>query len=258
MDSERLGGSSSVNIDKLNKSHFHVWKKKVNLVLMDRKVDDVVEEQNPHVVGTLEYRACFQCDMQAHALIGLSLSDEMSGHISRASTARDMLESVHNVFQHHTLLDRLRVQREFSTLEMRAWEEMISYINCVQHLWSMLKSMGVEKDSNEMVVAILNQLTRQYDNIITVLDDLRMKVPSLLLKVWKEAFYRTNSHETWKDLWRKRKQHSWAVTAKNLGGGLEANTATAGGTTKNVARTSTCHWNQTTFKWGIEATRGRH
>lgn len=160
-----------------------------------------------------------------------------------------MLKRIRNIF-HHTLLNRLGARLEFYTVQKKAGERMLSYINSVHHLWSVLKLMIVDTDSIEMTMATLVGLPRQYNNIITALHALhwRIKVPCSLLKIRKAAFYRTNSDETWKDLWRKQNRNFWAVTATQLKGCLNANTANAGGFRRTLLGQVLLKRNQTTFK----------
>ena len=83
-----------------------------------------------------------------------------------------MLESIVYMFQKHTILDKLRARREFYTVTMQANEKMLTYINRVVHLSSILKSMSVQMDSEEISMAVLNGLPQKYDNIVTALDAL--------------------------------------------------------------------------------------
>lgn len=182
MDSEKFG---SIKIDKLTDSNFHIWKQKIDLILTYREVDEVASQDNPHKSGTPEFKKWTQLDKQARALIGLSLSDEMLEHVRGASTAKQMLDDIHNVFQRHTLLNKLRARRNFYTVEMRAGERMLSYINRVQHLGSILKSMNVDIDGQEMAMAILNGLPEQYENIITALDALGDDIKTFTLDLVK-------------------------------------------------------------------------
>lgn len=45
MDADKLT-SSGIKVEKLNENNFHIWKQKINLVLMYRDVDHVVKTQD--------------------------------------------------------------------------------------------------------------------------------------------------------------------------------------------------------------------
>lgn len=98
----------------------------------------MVQKQEPHVVDTVEYRAWVYRHMQKYARKGLALSEEMLEHISCASTGIYVLKSI-CVIQRHMLLNILILRLELYIGGMRAGERMQLYMNCVQHLASVLK-----------------------------------------------------------------------------------------------------------------------
>ena len=77
-----------------------------------------------------------------------------------------------NVFQRHTLLNKLAARRNFYTVSMYDGEKVLSYINRVCHLASTLKSMDAHVDDAEIAMTILNGLPEQYSNLIVALDAL--------------------------------------------------------------------------------------
>lgn len=169
MDADKLT-SSGIKVEKLNENNFHIWKQKINLVLMYRDVDHVVKTQDVPEQGSEEFHKWNQCDRTARAIIGLSLSDQLLEHVRDATTAKEMYDSIVNVFQRHTLLNKLRARREFYTASMKAGERVLVYINRVCNLSSTLKSMGVDVDDKELAMTVLNGLPSTYDYIITALD----------------------------------------------------------------------------------------
>lgn len=66
--------------------------------------------------------------------------------VSGMNTAK-MLDSKFNVFQRSRLLNKLRVRREFYTLEISAEYTTLSSTSRVQHLGSTVKLMGVDIDN---------------------------------------------------------------------------------------------------------------
>lgn len=148
-------------------------------------MDDVVNESNPNRVGSSKHASYVQRDKLASAIIGLSLSDAMLEHVWETDSAKAMLDCISNVFQSYTLLNKLRARREFCTVAMKVGEKMLTYINRVQQLGSVLKSMNVKIDSKEMAMAIPNGLPQKYENIITTLDALGDNSDSFTLETVK-------------------------------------------------------------------------
>ncbi len=90
------------------------------------------------------------------AIIGLSLSDEHLEHVRDVSTPKDMWQCIVNIFERHTLLNKLAARRRFYTSTMQEDENILAFTNRIRQLASTLKSMGVNIDDKEM--AVLNRL----------------------------------------------------------------------------------------------------
>lgn len=159
-------------MEKLTEHNFHVWKQKIDLIIAYREVDHVVSERNPYDEGSSEHKRWVRSDKVALPVIGLSLSDDMLEHVRGLETAKEMLESIVNVFNRHTLLDKLRSRRDFYTATMKTGEKMLTYINRIRHFSTILKSMNVLIEDDEVAMAVLNGLPAKYGNIITALDAL--------------------------------------------------------------------------------------
>ena len=73
-------------------------------------------------------------------------------------TAKQMWQTLLDVFQCHTLLNKLVARRKFYKVTMQEDEKVLTYVNRVQHLAYILESMGLEIDDKEMGMAVLNGL----------------------------------------------------------------------------------------------------
>ena len=162
--------SGSVRIEKLNDSNFHAWKRKIQLLLAYRDLEDYIHDDRP--MDEVSQTKWDRGDRKAQAVIGLSLSDEHLEHVSEATTAKEMWQAILNVFERHTLLNKLAARRKFYTVTMDEGEKVLAYINRVQHLASVLKSMNVTIDDKEMAMAVLNGLPSRFDGLIVALDAL--------------------------------------------------------------------------------------
>ena len=89
-----------------------------------------------------------------------------------AKTAKEMWTSIRNVFQRHTLLNKLSARRSFYTAIMSENESVLHFANRIRQLAATLKSMSVSIDESEMAMALLNGLPDQYAPLISALDAL--------------------------------------------------------------------------------------
>ena len=163
-----MGGS--MKIDKLTDSNYHAWKQKIVLLLSLKDLDEFIEENPP--TDTTELAKWNRKDRKARAIIGLSLSDEHLEHVCDVETAKEIWTVILNVFERHTLLNKLSARRNFYTVTMENGEKMLTYLNRVKQLAAILKSRSVEIDDKEMAMAALNGLPASYESLIVALDAL--------------------------------------------------------------------------------------
>ena len=57
-------------------------------------------------------------DKKAQAIIGLSLSNELLENVRDITSTKDMWTSIKNVFERHTLLNKLAARKKFYTASM--------------------------------------------------------------------------------------------------------------------------------------------
>ncbi|CDF39892.1 unnamed protein product [Chondrus crispus] len=164
--------SGSVRIEKLTASNFYIWKQKIELLLALRDVDQYVLDDIPENATSDDRRKWIRGDAKAKAVIGLTLSDDYLHHVRECSSAKETWEAILNVFERHTLLNKLAARRDFHTVSMLPSEKVLVFINRVKQLAARLQSMSVEIDDKEIAMAVLNGLPPRFDNLIVALDAL--------------------------------------------------------------------------------------
>jgi len=166
---EDTGGSTK--IEKLNDTNYHAWKQKILLLLILKDLDAyIVQEAPPKDDG--RFSQWVRGDKKAQAIIGLSLSDEHLEHVRNVSSAKQMWDVIKDVFERHTLLNKLNAIRNFYTVSMQKDEKMLKYLNRVTQLASTLKSMDVTIQDEELAMSTLCGLPPAYEHLIVALDAL--------------------------------------------------------------------------------------
>ena len=187
-------------MEKLTDSNFYVWKQKIQLLLSLKDVDQQITDDAPSDPSTEESRRKWlRDDNRAKALIGLSLSDEHLEHVRDAKTAKDMWQAILNVFERHTLLNRLAARRQFYTVTMQNDEKVLTYINRVNQLAARLKSMNVDIDDKEMAMAVLNGLPARFESLIVALDALGNEEKMFTLEFVKSRLLQEEQRTAMKD-----------------------------------------------------------
>ena len=101
MDSD----SSSVKIEQVKESNYHAWKIRIQHVLTLKGLKQYVLDDPPTESNLLE--SWTEKDHKAQAIIGLTLSDELLENVRDVGTAKEMSNAIKNVFERHTLLNKL-------------------------------------------------------------------------------------------------------------------------------------------------------
>jgi len=159
---------SSFKIEKLKDTNYHSWKQKIFHLLVLKDLDQHIEGTRP--TNAEEHCTWDVSDAKAQAFIALTLSDQLLESVRDVKTCKEMWATIRDVFERHTLLNKLSARRKFYTACKAEEESILQFSNRIRHLGSMLKSMNVTIDDNEMAMALLNGLPDPYDSLISALD----------------------------------------------------------------------------------------
>ena len=164
------------SIDKLTESNFHVWKYNIELVLGARELSThIIEDDNQMKARSTsstpqENSQWLQKDAKARAIIGLSLGREYTDHVVGCSTARAMWTTILDLFQKKTLLNQLRIRRQFYSAKMGDSEKAMAFISRVRQLAADCKAMDVIIDEKDIAMTILCGLPERYEHLIVAID----------------------------------------------------------------------------------------
>ncbi len=161
----------STKIEKLNGTNFYAWKQKIKHLLALKDLDDLVDG-SPPAEGETEavHKDWKRRDIKAQAIIGLTLSDEMLANTREVQTTKQMWKKICDVFERHTLLNKLSARRKFYTATLQEGESILQFANRIRLLAATLKSMKVLIDESEVAMAMLNGLPEAYDPLISAID----------------------------------------------------------------------------------------
>ena len=160
--------SGQIKIDQLHHGNYHAWKIRIQHLLNLKGLEDFIVDNPPSDPEQL--KVWKKKDGKAQATIGLSLSDDMLENVRDVSSAKDMWNCIKNVFERHTLLNKLSARRKFYTATMADNEPILKFSNRIRQLASTLKNMSVPISESEMAMALLNGLPDEYHSLISALD----------------------------------------------------------------------------------------
>ena len=166
-----MESSSSLQVPKLSESNFHSWKQRIMFVLAIKELDEYIED-DPPARDDPDYKKWIRNDRKAQAFIGLTLGEDHLAHVRDVKTAKEMFQSIKDLFERVTLFNKIVARRKFYTATMAEGEKIMTYINRVKTLAATLKSMGVDIDDQEIAMTVLCGLPPRFDNLISALDAL--------------------------------------------------------------------------------------
>lgn len=154
-------------IVRLNNTNYHIWKFKVELVLIKDGLWDVVmkPKPNPETADWIKKNA------EARAVIGLSVEDSQLSHILKCDTAKDAWEILKKYHEKDTLSNKVQLMRKICSLKFEGGN-MEDHIDQMTMLFLKLDALS-ETDKlpeNWIVAMLLSSLGSRYDTLITALE----------------------------------------------------------------------------------------
>ena len=160
--------NSSNEIEQSNSNRYYSKKVRIQHVFTLKDLEDILVEDP--TTTTPEISAWTKKDRKAQAIIGLSQSKDLLEKVRDVTSAKDMWTSIKNVFERHTLLNKLAARKKFYTASMSPGELVLQFSNRIRQLSATLKSMNVEISERETAMALLNGLPEEYSALISALD----------------------------------------------------------------------------------------
>ena len=158
-----------MKIDKLHDGNYHIWKHRVKAILSLKDLDEYIEnDSSTSDIDQTDLRR----DKQARAVLTLAMSDVILEQVQHARTAYEMWSLIADVFEKHTLFNKLAVRRQFITASLKDDEKVLEFASRIRRLADTLKSMGVIVEDSEMAMALLNGLPDRFDGLISAIDAL--------------------------------------------------------------------------------------
>jgi hypothetical protein len=201
MSSSSSSSSSLYAIDKLTGDNFSSWKFRLQLVLMDRGLWEIVDgtEVAPIVVfsgnagdGALStmvgsdgsgkvkvdpkvnamYLEWKKRDNQALAQIALTVSNSELIHIRGAKSSHDAWNKICSVYEAKGLAAKVYLRRRFFNIKYMdsGIGSMQSHINLVRDIADQLDAIGAGVSDEDMAMTLLCSLPDSYDYLIVALE----------------------------------------------------------------------------------------
>lgn len=170
------GGSEKYSVDKFNGRNFSLWKFKMQMVLEEKELWDVVTKEKDDLKDSSEHWD--KKNRKAKAILCLSLEDTQLMLVKSATSAKEVLDKLARHFEQKGLANKLFLRRKLFTMKLEEGESMESHINKIKEIADELESIKSTVTEEDMVLIILGSLPETFSTLITSLesraDDLTM------------------------------------------------------------------------------------
>jgi len=171
-----------VGLEKFAGDNWQLWSIKAKLVFRGNDLWGIVsgDERRPvEASGSkpdsevrITQRYFDQRNSRALSIIGLSLSDDIlaASGIGLMESAADAWHKLESTYAARTLLSRLRLHQQFSSLSMHEGEDVQTFLNSVKSAAHELRASGFELSDEQVVLRIFEGLPESWQPMVITLE----------------------------------------------------------------------------------------
>ena len=167
---------SRIQIDKLDSTNWHLWRRRFNALLLSRELAGVID-------GSDEDKAHSN---QVMGLIQLYLSDAYLSMADGVATAKGLWDKLESTFTAQNNAKKLQLRQELNGLKKKPTESVPEYVARAKELATNLEAVGHKPEASEVTLSVLAGLPKEYSVLVTIVGTLRQTqtleelLPSLL------------------------------------------------------------------------------
>ena len=152
-----------VHIEPLDLDNYQVWSSKMKFLLVTKGLWSAVQPAAGAVVPT-------DANDKAIAAIGLNVKEHHLSTVNDAASAEALWTTLQQGYQARTLPRMLQLRQQLTTLKKVPGEAVPKYIARAKELWRDLVACGANISEQDVVVAVLAGLPKEYETLVTVLE----------------------------------------------------------------------------------------
>jgi hypothetical protein len=160
-------------VDKFDGVNFHLWKFKMEMVMAEKELWDIVDGSEEPPQSTTDpgvMQAYLRREKKAFAILALNLSDSQLAHIRSCKTPREAWAKLCNIHEAKSLANILFLRRKFFTIKMEEEDDMLAHINKVKALADQLNGADVTISDGDVVMTLLESLPPSYEYLIVAME----------------------------------------------------------------------------------------
>lgn len=156
------------SFQKLNGENYAVWSYKMELLLIDDNVWDVIDKEKP--TGDDKVAVWNKGNDKARVRIGLSVEDDQLIHIRSATTAKDAWKALKEYHQKATLTSKVLLLKRLCRTVLGEDGDMEAHITNFSNTVNQLIALGTDLADDLLAAMLLGSLPESYDTLVTALE----------------------------------------------------------------------------------------
>uniref|UniRef100_A0A1B6DFK3 Integrase catalytic domain-containing protein n=2 Tax=Clastoptera arizonana TaxID=38151 RepID=A0A1B6DFK3_9HEMI len=169
--------ASSVPFPMLDSENYTSWRFRIRLILQKEEAIealDIKEEKHATLTGDL-LKVFNKLDLKAMCIIAQSVSDKYIEYVENATSAKQMMEKLHNVFQRGGALSKMYLLRKL--LKMKFTEgELQVHFNGFEKLVKQLDAVSnTPIDDTDKICYLLLTMPEKFESVITSIETVMNK-----------------------------------------------------------------------------------
>ncbi|KAF1318429.1 Integrase catalytic core protein, partial [Globisporangium splendens] len=167
-----MESTAIARINKFDGTNFHTWKFKMQMVLEERELWEVVsgEIKLEHCQTESDQAVYRKKSRKALAIICLALEDSQLPLVCSSIGAHDAWSKLEAHFEKKSLANKLFLRRRFFTTMMEDGDDVLQHINKLKTLAEQLDAVGAPVSEEDLVITLLGSLSESYQFLITALE----------------------------------------------------------------------------------------
>ncbi len=152
---------------KFDGTDWPLWKLKIQALLEERDVWDIVSEEETLADGATDKvkKEFNKRERKAKSTIFLKLADSQMCRNTSAKTAVELWKALCEQNERDTFSNKLLLRQRLLALQMNEGDELLAHINAMKTIAEQLASLESAPSDGELVAKLMNSIPKSYDNL---------------------------------------------------------------------------------------------
>jgi len=168
MASVITNNASSPLVEKLTESNYSMWKFRMQMVLEDKDLWEIVEGTSTRPSDAEEAKKFDKLQRKALMIIVTHVNDQQGSLLKKCKTGKEAWDTLQRVHESKTIANELFCMRRFLDMVMADGEDMMSYISRVEDAASSLESIDLLVSEKWVMLILLGGVTYAYGGLCTI------------------------------------------------------------------------------------------